>query len=138
LPLALDLGALALGWWAVWRWALRGSRAAMVVMYILYLPIVLATLIGLGITVHGGLGLRSNVPGEGGIAPGLWLVYGAILALLSVMVLLNFWEKGLWTFLSLDGRCPFCRVWHFGRIKRPCLVICPECGADLEFVRDGG
>jgi hypothetical protein len=114
----------------LWPKALRGHRWAVIAVYVLYLPSVLsAILLPLRVLMTG---VAFAPLGTGVVLPML-----AISLFLAVLFLLNLWEEGLWAFVRLDARCPCCRSWRFGKIKRPCTLTCGGCGAKLEFVRAG-
>jgi len=126
---------LAVGWGLLWYRALCGNRIAVGFLYAFYLPSIFA---GIYYLVFAGASVIAAVfhiaRGE---YQGLTLLIGVALALFMAIILLcNVWEKGLWDFVKLNGRCPVCRQWRFGRIKKPTTVTCGQCNTILEFIRD--
>jgi hypothetical protein len=83
--------------------------------------------------------LLAGGAGEGGLLTialiGLVLLVLGVLGLAWILAFTNLLEWKLWEFARLDGLCPSCRQWRFGRIKRPGIITCAHCGATLEFVR---
>jgi len=127
----VSLGVLVVGWCALWRWAVRGFKAAVIILYIIYIPAVLAGLCMILYAASRVFGVLST-QNYGRYA----MLAGAIVALvLGLMLLCNLYEKGLWDFVRLANRCPSCHRWRFGRIKRPTTVQCPSCNVLIEFVR---
>ena len=125
----LVIGGLsfAVGWWALWRWALRGYKIAVIVVYAIYIPFTFAILLAI-ITVLLGPILRSTNQYA-------WIIPSLLAAFFSLLLICNMFEKGLWEFINLNNRCPSCKRWRFGLIRRPVIVTCPECGISLEFYR---
>jgi len=126
---------LAIGWGLLWYWALCGNRIAVGFVYAFYLPSIFA---GIYYLVFAGASVIAAVFHIArGQYQGLTLLIGVALALFMAIILLcNVWEKGLWDFVKLNGRCPVCRQWRFGRIKKPTTVTCGHCNTILEFIRD--
>jgi hypothetical protein len=116
----------------LWRRALEGSSAAITLVYILY---VLGILVGpfflLAIAAFVFLPMALHTP----IGSWLWAIF-IFCGLFWLVALMNVFEGEIWSFARLDGRCPRCRQWRFGRIRQPQIVRCANCGAELEFDRD--
>ena len=122
--------------YVLWRPALRGGSSAIVALYVLYaIGIVLGPLLILPMVAFVFLPVLLDSASAGWVtiaALGLPIVICGILWLLAVM---NLFEKEVWTFARLNGRCPVCQQWPFGRVRRPAIIRCAHCGSVLEFVR---
>jgi hypothetical protein len=124
------------GWFVLervlWRWALEGRSTAITVLYVFHaVGIVIGPLLLLPIAAFVFLPAAIN-PSRGIV----WLLAPFVLGgILWFFALMNLFESEIWSFARLDGRCPRCRKWRFGRIRRPQIVQCAECGAELEFDR---
>jgi hypothetical protein len=129
---------LLIGWYVLWRRAVRGYRAEIIVLYVSYLlgiilgpPLagMMAAFVFLPIILQ-----SSDTGGEGGWPVVVILGIVVVAGLVWLLALTNLFERRLWEFAQLDGRCPLCRRWRFGRIRQPGTIVCEECGAVLEFV----
>jgi len=126
--------------YALWQFAFRGRTAAIAVVYAFHAILVFGSPLLLPMAAFLFLPLLLG-PGrdvEGG--PLAAMALAGLLALVAsglvwVLALTNLFERGFWRFAALDGRCPVCRKWRFGRIEGPASVRCAECGAVLEFCR---
>jgi hypothetical protein len=135
---------LLLLWHTIWRWAVEGHFAAITVLYVSYLlglvggPVLLLPMVAFVLPLPL-LMLPAEGAGEGGLLTialiGLVLLVLGVLGLAWILAFTNLLEWKLWEFARLDGLCPSCRQWRFGRIKRPGIITCDHCGATLEFVR---
>jgi hypothetical protein len=130
LMFVIPLVAIPAWWWALWRWALRGSYSAVLALYVIYVPHVAFAVLW---ALSGWVQARRLIFAGGNIMAGL--IATSILGVIAVTLIVNLFEDGLWDFAKLDGRCPACRKWRFGRVKRPLTKKCLSCGATLEFVR---
>ena len=116
----------------LWRWALEGRSAAITVLYVFYAAgIVIGPFFFVAIAAFVFL---PNVFASW-MAIKWLLVPLALAGLLWFFALMNLFEREIWSFARLDGCCPRCGKWRFGRIRRPQTVQCAECGAELEFDR---
>jgi hypothetical protein len=115
----------------LWRWALEGYTSWVTLLYILYvIGIILGPFFVLAVAAFVFLPMALNT------SIGGWLWAAMIFCgLLWLLALMNVFEGEIWTFARLDGRCPRCRQWRFGRIRRPQIVRCEHCGTELRFVR---
>jgi MFS family permease len=116
----------------LWRWALEGRAAAITVLYVFYaVGIVIGPFFFVAIAAF--VFLPNVFASWMGIK---WLLVPLVLGgILWLFALMNLFESEIWSFARLDGCCPRCRKWRFGRIRRPQIVQCAECGAELEFDR---
>jgi hypothetical protein len=138
--------ALAVLWNALWRRALQGRSAAIGVVYGLHVLLVcgLPLILPMAAFVFGPVAMQGLPRGNGGPAhgPSAAFALGGLVCLLVfgviwITAIVNLFERGFWQFAALDGLCPACRKWRFGRIKVPSTVRCAHCGAELEFCRRG-
>ena len=120
------------GVWAIGSWALSGNRLAIIMTYLLYLPWVVSVPINVGWVI---VIMVQDSDSKGSLPLGFAVPFLGISTLMSLCIFLNLWEKGLWEFVALNGRCPQCRTWRFGKVKQPCTIKCGDCGASLTFVR---
>lgn len=127
----LSAAGLVVGNAVLWTWALRGYRLAVLVVYALYLPLAAWAVYFLATAFIDFLALIGRGPQAGLFA----FSQGVLALVLALLLLCNLFEKGLWTYVNLDGRCPVCKTWRFGRIRRPQTLKCGHCTATLEFVR---
>jgi hypothetical protein len=121
----------------LWNWALEGRSTAITVLYVLHLTgVVLGPLMLLPMAAFVFLPIIMQSLGSP-VGMGVWLILVplALCGLLWLLALTNLFERQIWTFAKLDGRCPRCGQWRFGRIRWPQVVQCEECGAELEFRR---
>lgn len=121
----------------LWTPALRGHKAAIIAVYALYVPLAVAGVAGL---IIGSLALVAFVSdvARGRIEGVLGLIIAGASLIMGVLLLCNIFEKGLWAYVRLNGRCPVCKTWRFGRIKRPQTVTCGHCNSTLDFIRSEG
>jgi hypothetical protein len=119
----------------LWGRALEGYSTAITVVYVFHLAgivlgplflVPMAAFVFIPVILQS---LRSPA--------GMWLILVplALCGLLWLVALTNLFERHIWSFARLDGRCPRCRQWRFGRIRWPQIVECKQCGAELEFRR---
>lgn len=137
--LAFWVGILCILRWAVWRPAMSGRKVAVYILYILYLPTVIYTLVCV-------LGLLAplislfSIPAHEWNETLAWVGYYAVIlvgwGLILLLLVLNLYEKGLREFVKLNGYCPACRHWRFGYIRRPTAVTCSHCGVVIDFIRE--
>jgi hypothetical protein len=132
---SIGILGLASGWCLIWYRALCGNKIAFIVLYTLYLPIIVS---GIAYLISAALMIASAIFHLAqGQYQGLALLIGAaVVFVMAIIFLCNIAEKGLWKFVKLNGRCPVCRQWRFGRIKKPKTVTCGYCNATLEFFRE--
>jgi hypothetical protein len=127
-------GALLVGLrLAVWRPAREGRYVAIVLLYVLHV-LLLAGAVPFASMVIFVFAPIIIEPSHGGTALVIATLIGlAILAVMWIIAATNLFERDLWTFAHLDGQCPVCRSFRFGRIRRPCSITCVNCGAVLRF-----
>lgn len=133
------VGLLVL-WHALWRWAVEGRLAATIVLYVSYLlGVICGPLLVLPIVAFA---VPLPILAADGARDAGWLTIALaglvliVLGLAWILALANLFERRLWEFARLNGLCPLCRQWRFGRIRRPGSVACGHCGVIIEFVRD--
>jgi hypothetical protein len=68
--------------------------------------------------------------------PGLAIAIGAVpgAALTALLLVSSFSSPGLKEWLRVDGRCPRCRRWRFGKVVPGVMVKCACCGRAIQFV----
>jgi hypothetical protein len=121
----------------LWDWALEGHSTAVTVLYVLHLAgVVLGPLMLLPMAAFVFLPVIMQSLGSP-VGMGMWLILVplALCGLLWLLAVTNLFERQIWSFAKLDGRCARCGQWRFGRIRRPQIVKCEQCGAELEFRR---
>ena len=126
--------------YALWQFALRGRTAAIAVVYAFHAILVFGSPLLLPVAAFLFLPVLPMPDGQSDdrrlLAFALaGLVALVVFGLIWLVALTNLFERGFWRFAALDGRCPACRKWYFGRIEGPTSVRCAECGAQLEFCR---
>ena len=126
--------------YALWQFALRGYTVAVAVVYAFHAILVFGSPLLLPVAAFL---FSPSFVGPGGDVDDRRLLAFALTGLVALVVfgliwllaLTNLLERGFWRFAALDGRCPVCRKWRFGRIQGPTSVRCAQCGAQLEFCR---
>jgi hypothetical protein len=138
-PISIGSGVCAIVGWVglsvlkrvLWRWALEGHEAAITLLFIFYVVgIILGPFFLLAIAAF------VFLPMVWQLSMGGWLFVPFVFCgILWLFALTNVFEGDIWTFARLDGRCPRCRQWRFGRIREPQIIRCEQCGAELQFDR---
>ncbi len=115
----------------LWRWALEGYSAAITLLFIFYvIGIIIGPFFLLAIAAFVFLPMALQTPIGG------WLLVPFVFCgIVWLLALMNLFEGEIWSFARLDGRCPRCGQWRFGRIRRPQIVRCANCGTELQFNR---
>lgn len=112
------------------RYVRRGRAWAMILVCILYAPVTYAGLAGVYFWVSSlfPYPMRARL-GEWGF----WSLAIGAGALVLFLLVTNLCEPGLGAWLRLDGRCPQCREWRLGRVKKGQATRCPVCNTELVF-----
>ena len=119
--------AIVVGLHLLWlRHVKRGRAWAVILAFIFFAPLTFAGFVAVTFFLPFPLRLQLGETGFWGLAIG---VAAAILLLLVV----NIVEPGLRQWLRINGRCPSCQRWLFGRHRPGTAVRCAECSAVIEF-----
>jgi len=133
LPMLVSSGFYILLRSTIWKWALGGKLNSIILTYILYMPILLLFLLIIrNVAIETFFSVRTA-------AVGGWLtLFAAVVSagIPTLCVVINLFEKGLVDFILLNGKCPACKIWEFGVVKKPCTKQCDNCNSILEFKRN--
>jgi hypothetical protein len=107
---------------------LAGRAWAIIAGYIAFLPVMSFLCIGLA----GLMAALFSWAGPVGMAVAALIPF----ALSIVFLIANIMSPGLSEWLRVNGKCPNCRSWRFGRVsaKAGAELRCDRCGAHLSFV----
>jgi len=65
----------------------------------------------------------------------VFVILGAPFCFAGFLLLVNVMSPGLGRWIRMNGRCPQCREWLFGRVAPGISRTCPICGAAMQFER---